>query len=168
MRPADKVALLTALVDGAKAELDRAKAEALAVADSVGVKSFATPFGSVTVAQRAAAPFVSEPDMLLEWVRDAFPTEVVTVPAVRPAFVTALLSRVEWDPDLGEFIDPNTGEAVPGLDWSAPGEPYVTWPAGDAQKAAKSMAREWFALRSDEVLSALAITGPVEGMKHDA
>jgi hypothetical protein len=96
---------------------------------------------------------------LLAWVSEAFPTEVATVVQVRPSFVTALLGRVEWDADLGEFIDPTLGEAVPGVDWSTPGAPYITWPSGTEQKNTKAEAAEWFAGRSEELLGAMRQIG---------
>lgn len=156
MKPAERVALLTALVEGAKAALDAAKIEALTVADVVGVKSFNTPYGAVTIGQKQAAPAVKSPTELLEYVKHTFPTEVEVTTRVRPAFVSALLDRVEWDAETQQFIDPTTGEAIPGLDWSAAGDPYVTWPAGDAQRATKEEAREWFRQQTDSLLGGVA------------
>jgi hypothetical protein len=155
VRAADKVALLTALKDAAEAELAKAKAEALAVAKEVGVKSFDTSFGAITVARRASAPYVKDPAMLLEYVKHTHPTEVVTVPAVRPAFITALLARVEWSAELQEFVDTTTGEAVPGIDLSEEGAPYITWPSSDAQKDTKQEAKEWFAAQSEQILDGM-------------
>lgn len=157
MRAAEKVALLTALIDGAKAELERAKAEALTLAKDVGVKSFDTPFGGVTVARQEPKPFVKDPEALLAFVKHNHPTEVVTVPAVRPAFVTALLNRIEWAADIQEFIDPETGEAIPGIDLTEPGQPYITWPSGDAQKHTKNEARTWFAQQSEQILDGMKL-----------
>lgn len=156
VRPAEKVALLTALIDGATVELAAAKAEALALADTVGVKSFNTPFGSLAVSRKSASPAVTDPDALLAWVMDAFPSEVEHITRVRPAFVTVLLGRVEWSKDLSEFVDTASGEAVPGMDWSAEGDPYIAWSAGDVQRATKAEARAWFHGRTDELLSAMA------------
>lgn len=155
MRPAERVALLTALVEAAKAELDRAKAETLTVAEQVGVKTFASDLGQVTIGQKAAAPFVAEPAKLFAYVQHTHPTEVETIQRVRPAFVTALLGRVAWSPELQEYVDTETGEAVPGIDMSEPGDPYVTWPAGDAQRQTKQEAAEWFASRSEQILAGM-------------
>lgn len=155
MKPADKVALLTALIEGAKKELDKEKARTLFVADQVGVKTFASEFGQVTIGQKAAGAFVSNPAHLLAYVQHNYPGEVVTVPQVRPAFVTALLQRVVWAEELQEYVDPESGEAIPGLSMSEPGDPYVTWPSGDAQKRTKEEAAAWFASRSEQILSGM-------------
>ena len=155
MRPAEKVALLTALAEAAKKALDAAKAEALDVSAQVGVKSFDTEFGAVTVARKGSAPFVNDPAMFLAYVKHNWPTEVVAVPAVRPSFTTALLGRVKWSPELQEYVDTATGEAVPGVAMSEPGDPYIAWPAGDAQKRTKEEATEWFASRSEQILAGM-------------
>lgn len=155
MKPADRVALLTALIEGAKKELDKAKVDTLFVADAVGVKTFASEFGQVTIGQKASAPFVNNPAMFLAYVQHNHPTEVVTVPQVRPAFTTALLQRVEWSPELQEYVDTETGDAVPGIAMSEPGDPYVTWPSGDAQKSTKEEAATWFASRSEQILAGM-------------
>jgi hypothetical protein len=157
VKPADRVALLTALVEAAKKELDRAKVETLTVADTVGVKTFASEFGQVTIGQKQPAPFVADPGELLAYVKHTYPTEVVTAPQVRPSFVTALLQRVEWAPELNEYIDPESGEAIPGLAMSQPGDPYVTWPSGDAQKRTKEEAAAWFASRSEQILAGMRL-----------
>ena len=156
MRPAEKVALLTALSEATKAQLDLAKAEALALADTVGVKSFNTDFGALTIAWKGEAPMVTDEAKVLAYVKEAFPTEVEVITRVRPSFTKALLGRVEWDPDTSQFIDTKTGEAVPGLGWSEKGEPYITWPAGDAQRETKTESAQWFASRTDELLSGMA------------
>lgn len=162
MKPAEKVALLTALIEGATAELAFAKAEALAVAEAVGVKSFATPFGSVTVAARDAKPMVTDDAAVLAYVAEAFPTEVETIRRVRPSFLTALLGRLEWDADHGQFIDTKSGEGVPGVEWGEPGQPYITWPSGDLQKLTKTEAAEWFHGRTEELLGAMAQIEPAK------
>lgn len=155
MRAADKVALLTALKDATEAELAKARAEALALANEVGVKSFDTPFGNITVARSASKPYVKDPAMLLAYVQHNHPTEVVTVPTVRPSFITALLNRVEWSTELQEFVDTATGEAVPGIDLSEEGDPKITWPAGDAQRSTKQEAKAWFSAQSEQILDGI-------------
>ena len=156
MKPQEKVALLTALIAGATAELDKAKTETLTVADAVGVKQFTTPFGNVTIGQSEAKPKVTDDTALLAYVKDSHPTEVETTVRVRPAFVTALLDRVIWNTDLQEFIDTATGEAVPGIAWSQPGDPYVTWPSSAAQRATKEEAKAWFESTTEELLGGMA------------
>lgn len=116
-----KVALLTALKDAVEAELDAARAEARAVIikarEELGVKSVevTTPDGeivaTVTVAGGGIAPAVHYDETFLAWVKENHPTEVVE--AVRPAFSKALLGRLEQAGD--KFVDPNTGEVVPGI-----------------------------------------------------
>lgn len=155
MRPAERVALLTALAEATKAELDRAKQEALQVSEQVGVKSFATPFGGVTIGQKGAAPYVANPAMFLAYVQHNYPGEVVREPQVRSSFVTAILNRVKWSPELQEYVDTETGDAIPGLDMSEPGDPYITWPAGDDQKRTKEEAKQWFAEKADTVLAGM-------------
>lgn len=159
MKPADRVALLTALIEGAKKELDHAKAEALLVADVVGVKTFTTDWGQVTIGQKSAGPFVAEPAKLLAYVEHTYPSEVVREPIVRPSFVTALIQRVEWSEDLQEFVDTASGDAIPGLAMSQAGDPYVTWPSGEAQKRTKEEAALWFASRSEQILSGMLAVG---------
>lgn len=156
MKPAERVALLTALIAGATAELDRAKTEALTVADAVGVKSFTTAFGNVTVGQKEAKPQVTDNRALMAWVKEHRKTEIEVVTRIRPAYVTALLDSVVWVKDDAVFVDPATGLIVPGVTWSAAGEPYITWPSSTDQKRTKEEAATWFSDRAEALLGGMS------------
>lgn len=155
MKPAEKVALLKALIAAAEAELTRTETDTLLLADAVGVKTFTTPFGQVTIGQKDAKPMVTDPTAFMAWVRDTYPTEVETIVRVRPAFQTAVLGSIEWDKDLNEFVHPATGTFVPGIRWSEAGQPYVTWPSSTEQKRTKAEAVAWFADRSQALLATM-------------
>lgn len=153
MKPAERVALLTALIAGAQAELDKAKAATLEVGKDVGVKTFDTPMGQVTIARKDAQTYNADPAALLAYVEHNYPGEVVTTRAVRGSYITALINRGVWVGD--DFIDTTTGDPIPGMALSQPGDPYITWPASDKQAATKEEARAWFASQSEQILGAM-------------
>ena len=156
MKPAERVALLKALIAGATVELKAAESETLALAEAVGVKTFTTSYGQVTVAARDAQVYVASEHVFLEWVKEAHPDQVQTIVQPYPMFVAGLLSRVEFSVEVGEYVDKETGEVVPGLARSLPGDPYITWPSGAEQKATKAEASEWFRERAEALLDGMA------------
>jgi hypothetical protein len=56
---------------------------------------------------------VGDDTALLKWCRERYPTEVEDVPQIRTSFQAQLLRRVMCRDGL--VLDPDTGEAVPGL-----------------------------------------------------
>jgi hypothetical protein len=69
--------------------------------------------GTVTLPLSKLTPVVADPAKLVAWAQQRYPTEVETIHQVRAAFQGALLARVLCDEDL--VVDPDTGEAIPGL-----------------------------------------------------
>lgn len=76
-----------------------------------------TALGFVTKKKGAEAAKVTDPDAVLAWVKNTLPDEVVTSQAVRPAFLTRLLTTIKTN---GGWLDPVTGELldVPGVEVS--------------------------------------------------
>lgn len=153
MKPAERVAALTAIRAGIDAAITEAKAEALALAESVGVDRFVTPWGRVTVAK--TAPKVElDPAPFLSWVREHYPSEVETVVRVRPAFAKAFTERCVIV--AGEVVDRETGEVVPFASITAEGDPYITYPASAEQRDLKATATAWVMGRADELAAGVA------------
>lgn len=93
-----------------------------------------------TVALRAGRVSVTVTDdaAFTKWVQDRYPTEIVTVEAVRPAFRTKL---IEYAKKHGEPVDPGSGEVVPGLQ-VAYGDPHLAVaPTAEAHDLAGELVR---------------------------
>lgn len=153
---ADRVAVLTAMKAGLDEQLTQAKAEVIAESDQVEADRFRTSgFGPVNVVHPDPKPFVLNEAALFAWVEEHHPEQIKR--SVQPAFIKALLDRLEVLPD-GGWVDPETGECP---EWVGihTADPYVSWPTGKEQKALKAEAKAWFATKADAILGALrAIT----------
>ena len=138
MNAPTRLAALIAIRDAIEAEIKLDKLEALTFAGEFGIKSFATPLGAVNVVCKE--PVVGwDGDRLLAWVEANHPGEVEQIRRVRPAFQTALATRFVIV--AGEVVDSATGETITFAYPTLPGDPYVSWPSGKAQKDAKATAR---------------------------
>jgi hypothetical protein len=105
---------------GAKAALDRQARELMEPSDRSAVKLDGELVGTVTLAEGRSTAKVTDPRELLAWVKEHYPTEVVTVEQIRPAFLAKLLDVAK---DAGFGVVPETGDVVPGIDVGA-GDPY--------------------------------------------
>lgn len=133
-----RLAALIAIRDAIDKEITADKLEAVAFAGEFGIKSFDTPLGGVNVVRKD--PAVGwDAAALLAWVEQHHPTEVETIKRVRPAFQSTLAARFVIV--AGDVVDNLTGETIDFAYVTAPGEPYVSWPASVKQKAAKDTAR---------------------------
>lgn len=127
----ERLAKMTAFQTALKTQIDleRAATEAAMLDEfygDSGSKSFNARVNGETVAQFTLketkdAVRVTDEDALLDWVFENAPSEVETITQVRPAFLAALLKRVQGDADTGVF-DPETGAEVPGLTYTPGGE----------------------------------------------
>lgn len=154
---AELVAALSAIRSGIDEVLGMAKEDALTVAHRVGVKSFTTPWGPVTVAFKAGGPEVriNDETAFFQWVSENRPTEIEIPPQpeprVRAAYRSAVLSKlvavggIPMDKDTGEVCEFAEVVNVPD------GAEYITYPASKEQKIAKAQAANWVLDRSIEL-----------------
>jgi hypothetical protein len=78
--------------------------------------------GTVTLPVSNEAVYVTNEAALVEWAKRDWPTEVVTVEKIRPAFLQVLLSNVAVP--AGEVaVDSGSGEIIPGLSVRPAGTP---------------------------------------------
>lgn len=149
MRSADTIAALSAIKHGIDKALEQEKVEVLRVAAEVGVKSFTTPWGAVTIAQSDEEWRVQLDEAeFLAWAKVNAPDEVEIfqpepierVRAMyRAHFIKGLVRAglVVVDQDTGEVVDFASPIHIPA------GNQYVTYPASKQQKAAKETAEAW-------------------------
>ena len=103
-----------------RAELDaeaRAELEAQGTAPTWRIPGLGTV--SLPVSKEAAV--VADTAAFAAWCAQRHSANVETVTVVRPAFQAALLARVVCDGDV--VVDPDTGEAIPGLAVRPGGQP---------------------------------------------
>jgi len=158
LRPADRAVALMALAEAIKAEADSAKAEALALADLTGARSFRTPMGTLSVVQKDAAPKINQ-SKLLDHVKATNPEWIESVEQVKPWAAKVLTDRlviigehVYDSADFGDDGDYTTvdgdvfltnGEPVTPVEYATAQEapsPYVSWPTSAEKKAAQAAA----------------------------
>lgn len=132
-----RIAALLVLRDAIDKEIQADKLEALTFAAEFKVKSFATPLGNVTVANKDRAIGWDDKE-LVKWVQSRFPDEIEHTIRVRPAFQSVLAGRFVIAGSV--VLDSETGEVIDFAFVTAPGEPYITYPDGKAKKAAKATA----------------------------
>ena len=121
-----RLAALYALKDAITTAYNEARKEAEDELDPSDRKSAVLPnganIGTISYTKGSFTAKVTDPDLLLGWVKDNAPGEVVTVETVRESYVKALLGRVK-DSD-GAAYDAKTGEVIPGVEF-VHGDPYV-------------------------------------------
>lgn len=157
LRPAERLAALSAIKAGLDELIAEAKADVLAAAEENGIRSFSTPFGPVNVSARDAAIVVTDEAALLAHVKATRPEEVEVVETVRPAYVKALLDRLAYIKAAGVVIDTTDGEVVEWAGMSAPGAPFASWPKSAEQVRAKDAAR---------IAMQAAAGGAIEGVRE--
>lgn len=140
MKPQERVAVLSAIKSALGEQIDIAKDETMALAKEVGVKTFTTPFGQVTVSSPQPG-MAFEAKAFMAWVRKHHPTEIETIKRVRPAFESAMRGRIVAQGS--EFVDKKTGEVLKFVSGTEPGNPSVLWPSTNEQKATKETASVW-------------------------
>jgi hypothetical protein len=110
---------LDLLAQQAKAEGQKLRAELAADARAEFEEHGTAPTWRIPDVATVAASVSHETVMvddsaaLVRWVAARYPTEVVTTPTVRGAWLADFLTRVK--PSGDEACDPDTGEVVPGL-----------------------------------------------------
>lgn len=170
MKSAETIAAFLAIRSGIDGVVAQEKVELLRVADEIGVKTFTTRYGQVTVAQSEAGWQVRlNDDEFLAWAAINAPSEVEEhapppVTRVRPSY------RAKVMKDLialgsGDVLNKDTGEIVgyaEGIYQSA-GEPYITYPSSTLQKAAKAAAAQWVTDTAQALTDGLAERTAIEG-----
>lgn len=113
--------VLSERIKAAKADLERQARDLMEPSDRAAVKLDGETVGTVTLTAGRTAAKVTDPAELLAWVREQYPTEVVTVEQIRPAFLTKLLDTSRGTGIAG--VVEETGEVAPGIE-VAQGQPY--------------------------------------------
>lgn len=85
------------------------------VKDPAGMK-----LGTITYAQGKPSAFIADEPAFLAWVEENHPERLVRM--VDPTWKSSLLSACAT---AGEPVDPNSGEVIPGVEFSQ-GRPYVS------------------------------------------
>lgn len=131
MNPRDTalaLAITTVIADVAKDQKEALRAELLASLEELGVDAVRAELpGEIRVAKTSIVapsrkPFVADESSLVDYVAINNPQEVVQ--RVRDSFKRVFLERLVEGPN-GEAVDPDTGEIVPGVLFSA-SAPYVS------------------------------------------
>lgn len=141
LRPAQRVAALSALKDALEQQIKLEKAKVLDVAREVGVKSFNTEFGGITVVD-ARQPIIIDEVKLLDYVRESAPELIETVETIPDWYHAQLTGTKNLQIIDGEVYDLK-GTHLPYASLGEAGDPYVTWPSSPAQKAGKAQAAEF-------------------------
>lgn len=114
--------------------------------------------GFLTIPQPRKTATVTSEAQFLAWVKKNHPTEVVTIPQVRPSFAELVLKSVK---DRGGWVDKKTGELVqvPGVT-SGEGDAYPMVKLSDGAEAI--IAAAWLAGKLDlgEMLALPASESP--------
>lgn len=149
MKSADLIASFTAIKHGIDKAIAQEKVEALRVAAELGIKSFDTPWGAVTVARSEEDWHVRLDEVqFLAWVQEHAPDQVETT-TPEPVTKVKAMYRAQFIKGLvrvgQSVVHQDSGEIV---EFAEPvhilaGDPYISYPATKQQKAAKEAAEEW-------------------------
>lgn len=153
MHPAEYLAALKAMKAGLDDQIREAETAVLALAETTGAERLTTPYGPITVARRAGGIGVVDTAAFTAWCEANLPDAIEVIRQVRPQTAKAAMSRLTMM--RGVVFDTVTGEEVSWAAPTEPGDPYCTWPASNAQKDAKDMARLLFADRAEILASGL-------------
>lgn len=122
------VTAVKVLSDAAKAEGAAAREELLAHMRSTGTERVRVSdehgenLGAVSLASGRLTPRITDESAFVAWVAQRHPGEVEEVLVVSPGWRERLLAAMAR---LGDPVDPETGEVVPGVELVR-GEPYLT------------------------------------------
>lgn len=153
MRIQDYIASLTAIRDAVDDQIKAKKAELLGFYAENGLKGGAhTPWGDVSVVEKK--PSIGFEPEFESWVAENYPDEVETVKRIRPAFERAM--RARFAIVAGKAVDTDTGEMPSWAVVVPPSDPHVSYPASDAQRAAKRLARQVVSAGMEGLVSGLA------------
>jgi hypothetical protein len=119
---AQQIAVLTVMEDTIKARKDAIRAALSQELTATGADSTSAFLGDDKIAKISLAggklsAVLDRPEDFLEWVKDNFPTEIVTIPEkqeVRSSFQEAIFKELDWT-DGGSVFYKKTGEIVPGV-----------------------------------------------------
>lgn len=153
MTPAEEYAYLSVIKSGIEWAIKGAKERTAAVAGEVGVKTFTTPVGQVTITDPQPSVLIDEAELL----KACPPSEVETVKRVRPAYLSALYQPGRLVIVAGEVVDSQTGEAVGWAQAVPAAEGVVTFPHTKPSAKAKAEAKQWVQDRTGELTSGIAL-----------
>ncbi len=104
------------------------------VTDADGVK-----LGVLTLGAAKRKPSVVDLDALTDWVERTHPSEIITRPSIRPAFLTKLLKDAE---ENGGPVDTSTGEIPPGIEMRDSERTFSRRPTSEARERMRELVRE--------------------------
>lgn len=128
-----RYAALKLIADAVKDAMDREKAEHLKAleqsSNESGAKSWTVTVddqkvASLTLAQRAAAPRITDESALIDAISEAHPDMLEHTVALKPWAAKQLLAQIVDVTEDGAVTE--DGELLPGITMSEPGDPYQT------------------------------------------
>lgn len=134
LNPAEVYATAKALMQGLFEVMPRLEHAAEAYADQVGADRLRAGDSTVTLTQRKPSVKITDPNGMLDWVRDEFPhliSEFIPEQSVR----WLRTKRLAVSPDGESVIDQVTGEILPWAE-ATPGSRYLTVRSTEQVKAA--------------------------------
>lgn len=149
---AETYAALVALRAGLDAQIDKAKAAALAAVNGLSKATYPTAYGVVNVSTPPDAISLDD-RAFLALVEEHYPDEVVVTRSVRSSFKAAFLE------DLvvvgGQVMHKTTGEVIDFARVVPGGSPRLSYPASLEQRDAKALATMLFEERAATLVSGL-------------
>ncbi len=146
MRPAERYTRVKAMIAALSDYAKEMEAELLTTADQVGVKSFDTPLGPVSVTTKTDTPVVADPEALARLLPE---DQRMVVP--KPYALAAVQKRLTIVGN--QVVDTSTGEIVDWADIKPGGDPYISWPSSTKQREAKQEVAEALRGQIDTVLT---------------
>lgn len=140
LNPAEVYATAKALMQGLSEVMPRLEHAAEAYADQVGADRLRAGESTVTLATRKPGIKITDPNGMLDWVRDELPHLICeTIPEASVRWLRN--KRLAVAPDGESVIDQVTGEILP---WAgvAPGSRYLTVRSTEQVKAAAAAVAE--------------------------
>jgi hypothetical protein len=138
-----RAAVLKALAEEVATAVDSGKDHLKQVMDDNEIDSLSallpdgTKVGKVYRGGGNSLPVITDPEKFLAWVQEHRPGEVV--PSVRESYQKALLEAIK---KAGAPVDPETGEAVPGVEFKE-SKAFVAVAYADKQESPELIKEAW-------------------------
>ena len=140
LNPAEVYATAKALMQGLFEVMPRLEHAAEAYADQVGADRLRAGDTTVTLTQRKPSVKITDPNGMLDWVRDELPHLICeTIPEQSLRWIRT--KRLAVSPDGESVIDQVTGEILPWAE-ATPGSRYLTVRSTEQVKAAAAAVAE--------------------------
>ena len=154
LNPAEVYATAKALAQGLAEVLPRLQKNAEAYADQIGADRLRAGDTTVTLTQRKPSVKITDPNGMLDWVRDELPHLICeTIPEQSVRWLRD--KRLAVSPDGEAVIDQVTGEVLPWAE-ASPGSRYLTVRSTEQVKAAAAAVAEQLVSQIPAVATILA------------